>query len=41
VQGIPTLLLLRDGQPLARQVGALPADRLLSWAREVIDAPAA
>jgi thioredoxin 2 len=41
VQGIPTLLLLRDGQPIARQVGALPADRLLSWTREVIVAPAA
>ena len=27
VQGIPTLLVLRDGQPVARQVGALPAAR--------------
>ena len=31
VQGIPALLLLRDGQPLARQVGALPVNRLLDW----------
>jgi thioredoxin-like negative regulator of GroEL len=41
VQGIPTLLMLRDGQPIARQVGALPAKALLSWVRGVIEAPAA
>lgn len=29
VQGIPTLLVLRDGRAVARQVGALPAERLL------------
>lgn len=33
VQGIPTLLLLRTGQPPARQVGALPAPALRSWLR--------
>jgi thioredoxin 2 len=33
VQGIPTLLVLRDGEPVARQVGALPPDQLLAWAR--------
>jgi thioredoxin 2 len=33
VQGIPTLLLLRDGTPIARQVGALPSDELLAWVR--------
>lgn len=37
VQGIPTLLLLRDGAVVARQVGALPADRLLAWVRGVVD----
>ena len=37
VQGIPTLLVLRDGEPVARQVGALPADRLLAWVRDVVD----
>jgi thioredoxin 2 len=31
VQGIPTLLLLRDGREVARQVGALPAHALRSW----------
>jgi thioredoxin 2 len=36
VQGIPTLLVLRDGRPVATQVGAVPADRLLAWVRETI-----
>jgi len=36
VQGIPTLLVLRDGEPIARQVGALPADRLVAWVRHAI-----
>ncbi len=31
VQGIPTLLILRDGRPVDRHVGALPAGPLLSW----------
>ena len=38
VQGIPTLLVLRDGEPVARQVGALPADRLVAWVRGIVDA---
>lgn len=37
VQGIPTLLVLRDGAPIARQVGALPPDRLLQWVRSTIE----
>jgi thioredoxin 2 len=37
VQGIPTLLVLRGGKPIARQVGALPADRLTAWVRGAID----
>jgi thioredoxin 2 len=36
VQGIPTLLVLRDGEPVARQVGALPPDQLLAWARAAL-----
>ena len=32
-RSIPTLLLLRDGRVVARQVGALPADRLGTWVR--------
>jgi thioredoxin 2 len=39
VQGIPTLLVLRSSRVVARQVGALPADRLVAWVRGVIDAP--
>jgi thioredoxin 2 len=41
VQGIPTLLLLRDGREVARQVGAVPPAALLRWAEEVITKPAA
>jgi thioredoxin 2 len=37
VQGIPTLLLLRQGRLVARQVGALPQSQLLSWIRPVAD----
>ena len=37
VQGIPTLLVLRDGEPVARQVGALPPDQLLAWVRHAVD----
>ncbi len=31
VQGIPTMLLLRNGKEVARQVGALPAPALQRW----------
>jgi thioredoxin 2 len=31
VQSIPTLLVLRQGQPVARQVGAAPAAELRAW----------
>jgi thioredoxin 2 len=41
VQGIPTLLLLRDGREVARQVGAIPPPALLRWAEEAITKPAA
>ena len=41
VQGIPTLLLLRDGREVARQVGAVPPPALLRWAEEAITKPAA
>jgi thioredoxin 2 len=41
VQGIPTLLLLRQGRIVARQVGALPESQLLSWIRPLIDSAAA
>lgn len=38
VQSIPTLLVLRKGEVVARQTGALPADRLLDWVRSTLDA---
>jgi thioredoxin 2 len=41
VQGIPTLLIMRDGREVARQVGAVPPPRLLSWVEEVVAKPAA
>jgi hypothetical protein len=30
------LILLRDGREIGRQIGALPADRLLAWARNTV-----
>ena len=41
VQGVPTLILLRGGQVVARQVGALPESQLLSWVRGSLDSVAA
>ena len=35
-KSIPTLILLRDGREIGRQIGALPADRLLAWARNTV-----
>lgn len=31
VQGIPTMVLFQGGAEVARQVGALPADRIREW----------
>ena len=41
VRGIPTLLILRQGREVARQVGAVPPPALVRWAEEVITRPAA
>jgi thioredoxin 2 len=41
VRGIPTLLVLRQGREVARQVGAVPPPALLRWVEEVITRPAA
>ena len=41
VQGIPTLLVLQQGRIKARQVGALPPSRLLSWIKASLDSAAA
>ncbi len=31
VQGIPTMVLYKDGKEIGRQVGALPGDRIGQW----------
>ncbi len=41
VRGIPTLLILRKGREVARQVGAVPPPQLVRWAEEVIAKPVA
>ncbi|MFB3061036.1 MAG: thioredoxin family protein [Candidatus Binatia bacterium] len=33
MQGIPTLILFKDGEPVERLVGAMPKDQLLSHIR--------
>ena len=35
-QAIPTLLMLRDGQVVARQIGALPPPALRTWAENAL-----
>jgi thioredoxin 2 len=40
VQGIPTIVLLRDGREVARQVGAVPPPALLRWAEDALAASA-
>jgi thioredoxin 2 len=34
IQSIPTLMLLRDGKLVARQVGAAPVDTLRAWVEQ-------
>jgi thioredoxin 2 len=41
VQGIPTLLMMRQGRVVARQVGALPESQLRSWIKGSLDSLAA
>ncbi len=38
VQSIPTLLVLRNGKEIARQVGAAPAPRLRAWVNGTLGA---
>ena len=37
VRSIPTLILFKDGEPVATQVGALPKEALVSWIRKNAD----
>jgi thioredoxin 2 len=39
VQSIPTLLILRNGTEIARQVGAPPAASLRAWVNNALGAP--
>ena len=36
-RSIPTLLLLRNGREIGRQVGAMPAVQLLAWVRAAVE----
>jgi thioredoxin 2 len=36
VSGIPTLLLFRNGQPIARQSGAMSAQQIVAWAHQAL-----
>jgi thioredoxin 2 len=38
VQGVPTLLILRSGREVGRQVGALPAPALQQWITRQLEA---
>ena len=39
VQSIPTMLLLREGQIVARQVGAVPLEALRAWVNDSLAEP--
>lgn len=36
IQAVPTLLVLRDGREVARQVGAPPGNTLRSWVQDAV-----
>lgn len=36
VRGIPTLILFKDGKPVATKVGALPKSKLVEWISTVV-----
>jgi thioredoxin 1 len=38
VRGIPTMILFKDGQPVATKVGALPKSQLVEWLESTIAA---
>lgn len=37
IQSIPTLVLVRGGQEITRQPGAMPAPAIVRWARQALD----
>lgn len=36
VRGIPTLILFKDGKPVATKVGALPKGQLVEWLNSLV-----
>ncbi len=36
VRGIPTLILFKDGKPVATKVGAMPKSQLVEWLNSVV-----
>lgn len=36
VRGIPTMILFKDGKPVATKVGALPKGQLVEWLNSVV-----
>ncbi len=38
VRGIPTLILFKDGEPVATKVGSLPKSKLVEWIESVVAA---
>jgi thioredoxin 1 len=38
VRGIPTLIIFRDGKPVATKVGSLPKNSLYEWVQSIIAA---
>ena len=38
VRGIPTLILFRNGQPVATKVGSMPKSKLVEWLESVVAA---
>ncbi len=37
VRGIPTLIIVRNGEVIAQQVGAAPKNTLVAWINSVLD----
>lgn len=38
VRGIPTLILFRDGEPVATKVGSMPKSKLVEWIESIVAA---
>lgn len=36
VRGIPTLILFKDGKPVATKVGSMPKSQLIDWLNSVV-----